>query len=505
MSINHPINPPDAHAQDPVLNRFLGAGMVLALFLSLLMLMVRVLLVYARTADLAGMEMNVIYGIQRIMSHNGLYTDPQQPPFAIVLYSPLYCYLVAGIAKLLRLQPGIDLLVIYEIGRWANILFNIASACIGYRILRDIFTVRRSAACLGAALIWLCFYNINYAVRPDSMKSFFFILGAYYFLLSGNTGKSKHVIIAAISGCCAAFAKQDGIIFCLVILVFYLWRKEYRLFIMALTAIAVTQLCFHAIMTALYGQAFFLNTVKGLDNGISIEWLKFAFKGYPQRMFFFIALGIGAGILFLWRGDSGAHRALGLLALTTFCAESALILKFGSVPAYFVDFHNLAFIVTGLILGRTIGTGEDIFYQRLFAVLVICALLIVPSYHLTDAKIFQTINDSREYDADVALAKMLVPMLGCDSSRAYITTTRPFLLNLAQPYVLDPQPDIADTCLYRRHVYRYDLFDSLVVRGKVRFMVRKSTDPPPAIKLGASLSRFRYWITVGQAGIWRYE
>jgi hypothetical protein len=144
------------------------------------------------------------------------------------------------------------------------------------------------------------------------------------------------------------------------------------------------------------------------------------------------------------------------------------------------------------VLNRFLGAG-------MVLALVICALLIVPSYHLTDAKIFKIINNNPEYDTDASIARLLVPTLGRDSPREYILTTRPFLLNLAQPYVLDPQPDIAGmytdmTCS-----------TALLSREKFVSLCEKKTDPPPAIKLGASLSRFRYWITIGQAGIWRYE
>jgi hypothetical protein len=48
--------------------------------------------------DIFGVEQNVIFGIQRLVSGDKLYANPEQAPFSSILYSPLYYILTAKAA-----------------------------------------------------------------------------------------------------------------------------------------------------------------------------------------------------------------------------------------------------------------------------------------------------------------------------------------------------------------------------------------------------------------------
>src|SRR5690348_10182121 len=53
------------------------------------------------TLDLGGLERNVAVGIARLLRGESLYTNPEQPPFAIIQYGPVYYVIVAGICRVL--------------------------------------------------------------------------------------------------------------------------------------------------------------------------------------------------------------------------------------------------------------------------------------------------------------------------------------------------------------------------------------------------------------------
>lgn len=332
---------------------------VTAVLCLLTMLVLRFILIYSPTADLGGIETNVIYSMQQMLDGKQLYTDPQVLPFAITQYTPFYYYICVGTAYLFNLDPLTDIHNLYAIGRAWNILFNLLSALAVFLISRKIFRFDSMLATVAAAASFVLLFRHNFAVRPDSLHDAL-VMWAVYFALRylSRLEKGQRLLLpllyASALSVAAIFAKQSGIQMPALLLVFLLFVQDWRGFWRAALVSAGLFFGLLLLFIGLHGEAFLLNVVGGVANGISLEWFKEYLWDHHNMFFkdFFLLILLPALVAayivlrrnLLFKGPL-PERFLAFCTGGMFVFASVTALKKGATIQYYILFQNLAWIL----------------------------------------------------------------------------------------------------------------------------------------------------------------
>ena len=94
--------------------------------LMLLNLILALIVTFSYNTDVRGVEPNVIYTIQSIhLNNSNLYTDPEQIPYAITQYMPLYYIVCDKVISFLRLSAGRDVYLIYMTCRFLSFFVSL--------------------------------------------------------------------------------------------------------------------------------------------------------------------------------------------------------------------------------------------------------------------------------------------------------------------------------------------------------------------------------------------
>lgn len=64
----------------------------------------RIDLLHVYYVDFGGLDPNVVYGTQRLLLGEPLYQNPEQSPYAIIQYMPIYYHLCAWLAAKLGIH-----------------------------------------------------------------------------------------------------------------------------------------------------------------------------------------------------------------------------------------------------------------------------------------------------------------------------------------------------------------------------------------------------------------
>jgi hypothetical protein len=285
--------------------------------------------------DLGGFERNVIWGIQRIMAGQELYTNPENLPFSFVQYMPLYYEVLAALGKLFSVQPA-DAHGVYRLARIFNLMLSLGFSSIVFFTSYWRFKVPVFLAGTFAILSFLISDTFTISGRPDSLKAFFMVLQVLILCKSNGLKLRYKMAIAFLLSFCCLLCKQDGVVAFGILPLAFLFGAEWKnlgIYVFGAVLVLSSGLMF---LQWNYGDYFFANTVGGLKNGISFSWFMSVFRG-----FFGLYLILFAPALMLaFEFAHEKNRALRILAAAVFVVFFPSLLaslKFGSGVNYFQE------------------------------------------------------------------------------------------------------------------------------------------------------------------------
>ena len=330
----------------------------------LLNLGAKFVLISSYLPEFGGFERNVIWGIQQIMLGRSLYFNPEEAPFGIVQYMPLFYYTVAFVGKGLNLNP-LDAHSIYFLARALNLLFCTISVFLVFKIAR-VLHVEVWIAVLVAIVGFLWLDKFALAGRCDALKVLLYQT-IMYGLLQVPEVRSRWIFpVVGLLGAMAFLTKQDGLVFCAIMpLALFLgrnWKQG------MLWGLFTAGLCVAGVVLVVAIQPFFFtNVAGGLQNGISISWFVGSFGQYFSLMSVPFAVALGMAFEFITEKNWKLH-VLASGALLSFFPAIVFAFKYGSAPNYFIEFS-----LTSLVLFATFLQKQRLgsfFYQKGTAYLV---------------------------------------------------------------------------------------------------------------------------------------
>ncbi|WP_420146928.1 ArnT family glycosyltransferase [Spirosoma sp.] len=312
--------------------------------LGLATLYVRIKVIFLVNPDVGGIENNVIYSVLRVLAGYPLYQNPEQAPYAITQYSPIYYYLVAGVSKLTGLTSD-AVYEVYIVGRCVSLLANFFYAW-GILLLARRIQLPTPVSVLISILAFTLLPPQSYG-RPDSLYSAFVIWTIWAVLRWNVSGVSKRVnygsVLTALLASIALFSKQSAL--CLPIIVggyllffsgkplhFFLFLSWFTLFLGMLYVSL-----FHQEATIIY-----TNVIRGVNNGIDLGNFRYNLVDHYLRPFSWLvvpALAISIRYIVYERPE---RQFIGLATLGIFLFALATGLKWGSALNYFTEFTGLS-------------------------------------------------------------------------------------------------------------------------------------------------------------------
>ena len=311
------------------------------LLFSAAMLLNKLLLVVTFRYEIAGLEPYFSYLVLKADSGQ-LFSDPEQYPFIVTQYSPLYFYLVNSIAMLLEFFGVHEVRGVYITGRSINLLCNLLTCYVVFRFFVRTWKIETWQAGILGLFLFNLFINHNIGVRPDSLKLLWLTLmyiHTYKFIVGQN---DRDIGIMSGYAFLALLTKQDALVHVLIALFILFTHRHflksviYGLIIGGSTALVMLLLSdwsFHQVMK---------NLVGGISQGANFNWFKeiirLNYLTFPVQIIFLIA--ITAYVLAYLR-----NKLMALPLLLLYGATTAALFKWGSNFNYFIDFQLLAVVL----------------------------------------------------------------------------------------------------------------------------------------------------------------
>jgi len=326
----------------------LNTGTLIALFIStiavLLILYARINIIFSYHPDTGGLEYELIYEIQRLLSNVPLYSDSSAPPFLITQKTPLYHLIVYFLATCIGMTADnvYQLFVLSGVFTFTMVL-SVCYLC--YKIARQNFELLISPSILfSACALCIMSHSHHYHSRMDVVYLFLFLL--VYFLLNKCNWKlsSYSMFLSVLFSVLLFYTKQNGLVIIpLFSLTFLYYQQDLKLILCYFISSIFVILLLPFFSTADVN-LFYQNIFLGISNGISFTVIKEFFSSEFQLLFIFHAF---ISLYFLYKKKNEIPHVSILIGFTlfSFLLGTIMSFKYGAGLNYFTEFKLLSCLV----------------------------------------------------------------------------------------------------------------------------------------------------------------
>lgn len=450
----------------------------------LVLLTFRIALLWYPTQDVGGVEGNIIYFIQRLLDHQTLYANPEQPPYPIAQYMPAYYLLVTGVSRITQVGPD-DLTALFAINRAVSLICNLALLAVVFRMARSIFSLPARTAQILSFTVFVSLDITSYG-RPDSLYHLLFLLCLYFFMKairnqeSGASGR-RQLIAAALFAATAIFTKQTAFVLPVSLVAWMVINRQYRniIFFCAWYGAAVAV---YLLLVMLFGNLllFYKNVVGGVSNGIYAGWyISSIFRPfYLQKGLLFLLLF--ASLLYATRRNRQLHlRFLVTIMLILFFLLNIIMLKNGSNPGYMTEWWILLWLLLATVYAgipsstiNPVRTGLIALVFYCGSLFIICKPLLPYIRAVSNSATWQAAR--HHFEEQKAFARSLISRMdaaGKETVFLNVYTPDNYLQNLLFRQVTMPQMDIVILASYPRATFNYSGFVQAIQNGGIKWMV----------------------------------
>jgi len=442
----------------------------------------RIALIFSYSAELYGIDNNFVYSVQRIMQGYDLYTDPEQLPYAINMYSPLFFSISAFIGKTIHINPD-EPICIYQLCRSVSFLCDIITCCFLYRILRVRYKATKETSLLTTSIFAaiLCFWGYTFS-RSDSMILTFY--GAFIYVLTVKRLEAKKnlLIVASLSVACI-FSKQSGIIIP-VIAITWLWIQNKKISILFYLLFFLTVF---AGMIALYRYGlsytyFFENTFKAIQNRVSFSWFYVdIFKRTMNSLWILPFYGALLLCLKQWtKKENREDKAFSAIYFIHLFFSLTASLKIGSSVGYLAEclFLSLIIIVRHFLKNESFPSRKQSFSFLLPLIFLFTIHTIAQGYlffiHKKGEKkaLYQQQKEIKDY---------LQPQLGNNYIFNMYYPNTSFFKTLFSRNLAAPNFDIISLATFPDGTFDYSQLEKDFNNGNIKFLLTSENDAVTSI------------------------
>lgn len=312
---------------------------------------IKLIIITANIPDISGSESSTIHPIQRVVAGLPLYTNPENPPFLITQYTPLYFYIVGTTYRMCNFDPS-NVHRIYTFSRVFSLGFLMLAIGVIFLTLQQILLARKDLSILVCLLVFhILSYWTMFSSRPDSLSFFLFTL--FIFCVAKafqvESRKNFYLNISILIAVVAFFCKQSGMIYPMIMGSYFLYFKEWKILI-RLVLIGIFTFTTLALTLSLFDPvALFQNIIGGVVNSIHIRgWYGFTLKPLVLPFATFLTGGLAIGFKWIVFQKMNIKSFLGWAVIMLFIFDMLIALKDGSNVGYLGDFIYLSLLIIAL-------------------------------------------------------------------------------------------------------------------------------------------------------------
>ena len=313
----------------------------LLLAFSTLMLINKILLVFTYRFEIAGLEPYFSYLVLKVNSGQ-LFTNPEQFPFIVTQYSPLYFYVVNAFAEVLQWLGIHEVRAVYIVGRGINLMANLVTCLLVYRLFKRYLKLDKKWAFLVSMVVFNLFINHNIGVRTDSLKILFLSAMFIQLLIIIKAQSLSNWISFTVFAILALLCKQDALV---PVLMALLILFSYKYYVKSIVFGAVVGLVSGLTILGLCNWKFeilTLNLLGGISQGMNLNWwldiVRLNYLTFAVQLFFLIV-----GVKWL---ISKKYNFVWILSLVViYVAAFMALFKWGSNFNYFIEFQIISAVL----------------------------------------------------------------------------------------------------------------------------------------------------------------
>ncbi|MBX3255538.1 MAG: hypothetical protein KF862_15485 [Chitinophagaceae bacterium] len=440
----------------------------------------RLFIIFSYEAHTAGIDNNFNYPIIRALAGFSMYPDPEDYPYAVNPYAPLFFIVCKWAASLLGINAT-NTIAVYWVSRSVCLLADIGTCIFFFRILRKLLKIDTAVSLISISLLFCIVSFLGYTLnRSDSFFLFFYCSSLFVLLrFSGYKTIWFPILLAVLTTLCI-FSKQNGIILLGLIPSWFILEKNYRSLIIFLLFSTIfftaTFLYFQYIFT---DQFFSKHIIDALNNKIDPRWFYvYIFKLIaPTYLTLPIAVSLVISVKSIAENNHPVLKKLGALCLLQFLFSTALSFKWGSSQGYYNESFLLGFIVMALFFRcRASQTQKSIIRGILpYFYPALCIFII----HMVAQLYFFFLNGKTEakakYDEQEQISQYIQREIG-EENRYIIDLSNAdfnFFKNMLFKECAAPNIDAVSCCTLPDNIFNYSgLLDGLQ-NGKIMFIIKE--------------------------------
>lgn len=465
-------------------------------------LLFRVGLVFSYDPEIGGIDNNFVYTVTRMLGGYSMYTNPEEFPFAINLYPPLYfdlCYLTG---KVFQVNAD-NAVAVYRLCRSVSFLCDAGTVTFLFFILRRNLFVRKELAMLIAGLFSCLLAYLGYTFsRCDSL--FLFIYAASFFLLtSAGSWRIRVVILLSILCVACIFSKQNGVLLPAICFL-WLWMQgdKKSLAIFTLSTILIFSAVLGLYCFAYGNEIFFANIVKALQNKISWSWFyAYIFKSLVDSLLIIpLLIAISFSVL---KVKNWKNNPLPAIFLIQFFFSLVSALKWGSSLGYF----NESFFLVPLVLAGPLKNFEEKSFLHKSGIYTLPFVALFALFVYSQGYLFflsQQKAKRQEYQNEVQIREYLQPRMKQQFVFNLSNANRTFFKNLFYREMAVPNFDMVDCCTLPDKNFSYQRLEQGFQDGTIQFIIVYKDVEHKDI-WGFSLANYSKDTTIHQYDIYQHK
>lgn len=450
---------------------------VLTLPTFLVTLLLRIAVIFFYNNNLGGIDLNVVYGVQRVLAGDPLYQDPSFSDGSVIQYTPLFYLLAGGLARLLHLSVH-HVQQLFVLCRTVALGCNLLMLWPLTALIRQFLPGRRASFVLSLAVLPML--TSHYYTRMDSLHLFLFVSAIWAYFRFRRGGNPGYMLLCALLTALCILAKQSGVL-CLGIVggwLLFFDRKPLLFLVYGLVAAFCTFILLYCVCPD--WMILYKNLVLGLKNGIEYTFL---FRMFISRYFRdFVPFYILAATAF-WLAFRYANPAFRRLVYATVLSWSFAVitgLKIGSSNNYFTEFLVCMLLLYPCLAwpDRLSDNIQNGFRFPAFvskgALAALFVLLISKTVGFASVVLLEkSMSDNpAQYSRDTKLYGYFTDSLHMARGEHVFFTERRFLDNLFYGNAVFPLPDVV-SLVWRADssTFDYTRFTKVMNSGGVTYVV----------------------------------